>query len=59
MVQNSSSSEEEYIPIAKRPEWSDITPIPQYQEGRAPICAIDYKPEYASVLAFFRAILKK
>ena len=39
-------------------QWENLAPIPQYEEGLAPICAIKYKPEYAEVMSYFRAVLK-
>ena len=49
-----------FIPFEKRyGQWDDLVPIPQYEEGLAPICAIHYSKDYEEVNDYFRAILKK
>ena len=35
-----------------------MTPVQQYEEGRAPIAPIPYHPDFEEVLSYFRAILK-
>ena len=64
MVEADSDSEEYqqqvYVPFAQRKGlWDDVEPIEQYEGGQAPICAIQYNPQYAEVMGYFRAILKK
>jgi len=44
MSARSSSEEETPLLFSERPEWSDITPIPQY-ETNSPIAQILYSPE--------------
>ncbi|EGC38625.1 hypothetical protein DICPUDRAFT_28303 [Dictyostelium purpureum] len=54
------SSEEEsdlYTPYSERPEWSDVTPIPQ-DDGPHPVCPIMYTDEFKDKMNYFRAILK-
>ena len=50
---------QEWKPFAERNgEWDDLTPIPQYKEGLAPICAIVYTQEFSETMNYFRAITK-
>ena len=53
---SSSDDEDEYVPYARRPEWSDVTPLAQPEPAR-PVVAIDYRPEYVDAHDYFRAIL--
>jgi len=54
---SSSDDEDEYVPYARRPEWSDVTPLAQPEPAR-PVVAIDYRPEYVDAHDYFRAILQ-
>jgi protein farnesyltransferase/geranylgeranyltransferase type-1 subunit alpha len=57
-----SSDEEEtnqpFVPFNERPEWKDITPVPQ-DEGPNPVAVIQYTPRFANTFDYFRAILEK
>lgn len=57
-MSSSDEEPEEYIPFNKRPEWNDITPIPQ-DDGPNPICRIAYTEQFSDVMSYFRAILQK
>ncbi|KAI8818533.1 uncharacterized protein EV422DRAFT_498769 [Fimicolochytrium jonesii] len=52
-----SSDDKEETLFSKRPEWADITPIPQ-DEGPTPLVPIAYAPDYADAMNCFRAILR-
>ncbi|KLO06398.1 protein prenylyltransferase [Schizopora paradoxa] len=43
---------------AARPEWKDITPIPQYAENANPIAPIFYTEAYKDATDYFRAVVK-
>jgi protein farnesyltransferase/geranylgeranyltransferase type-1 subunit alpha len=44
-------------PYSTRPEWSDVTPLPQY-DGMNPIAPILYTDRYKDATDYFRGILK-
>lgn len=49
-----------FVPFKDRDGlWDDLEPVEQYEGGRAPIAAIDYKADYEEVLGYFRAVLKR
>jgi len=52
------SAEEEPLLYAERPEWADVTPIPQYLEGANPIAPIFYTEAYKDATNYFRAVVK-
>jgi len=46
------------LPYSQRPEWSDVTPIPQ-DDGPKPLAVIRYPPGFEEVHSYFRAIQVK
>ncbi|EKM57639.1 uncharacterized protein PHACADRAFT_251373 [Phanerochaete carnosa HHB-10118-sp] len=42
----------------ERPEWADVTPIPQYEGVSSPIAPIFYTPDYKDATDYFRGIVK-
>ncbi|THH19293.1 hypothetical protein EW146_g1855 [Bondarzewia mesenterica] len=53
----SQTSLEEPLLFSQRLEWSDVTPIPQY-ESIAPLAPIFYSDEYKDATDYFRGIVK-
>eukprot|EP00300_Choanocystis_sp_HF-7_P003601 c12742_g1_i1.p1 GENE.c12742_g1_i1~~c12742_g1_i1.p1 ORF type:complete len:323 (-),score=64.62 c12742_g1_i1:131-1063(-) len=47
-----------YVPYKNRPEWADITPIPQ-NDGPAPVVRIAYTKEFEETMGYLRAIMFK
>lgn len=52
-----SLSEETIALYADRPEWSDVTPLAQYEDAN-PIAPIFYSPEYRDATDYFRGVVK-
>jgi len=54
-----NGNNEIFVLYSKRPEWSDIEPIPQYDESKPRLVNINYEKEYSDAMDVFRAIVKK
>ncbi|KAF8331276.1 uncharacterized protein EI90DRAFT_3123445 [Cantharellus anzutake] len=52
-------SPEDHEPYGEKPEWSDISPVPQDEGSFVPMAPIIYGDEYKDATNYFRAILKK
>jgi protein farnesyltransferase/geranylgeranyltransferase type-1 subunit alpha len=48
-----------YVPFAKRPEWSDIEPLPQDDGPHGGVCVIAYSDQFRDTMNYFRAIVHK
>ncbi|KAI9196118.1 hypothetical protein LWI28_021168 [Acer negundo] len=51
------SDEGERLPMSRRPEWSDVTPLPQ-DDGPDPVVPIDYKQDFTETMDYFRALYR-
>ncbi|KAI0049176.1 protein prenylyltransferase [Auriscalpium vulgare] len=45
------------VPYSERPEWSDLTPVAQY-ENIQPLAPIFYNPDYKDATDYFRGVVK-
>ena len=52
-----NANEGEYVLFCDRPEWSDVTPVPQ-DDGPMPACPIAYADDFRDAMDYYRAILK-
>ncbi|KAH9836195.1 protein prenylyltransferase [Rhodofomes roseus] len=52
-----SAEFEDVLLYAERPEWADVTPLPQYQ-GVDALAPINYSAEYQDATDYFRGIVK-
>jgi protein farnesyltransferase/geranylgeranyltransferase type-1 subunit alpha len=48
---------DDFVPFDQRPEWKDVTPIPQ-DDGPNPVVPIAYTKKFSQTMDYFRAILK-
>jgi len=44
---------------SENPQWADVTPIPQHDEGFNPMAPILYSQEYKDAMDYFRGIVRK
>jgi len=49
---------EDGLPYSQRPDWADVTPVPQ-DDGPHPLARIRYPPGFEEVHDYFRAVQKK
>lgn len=52
-------SDKDCIPYARRPEWSDVSPLPLPPGDTGKVVSIQYSERHAEALGYFRAILAK
>lgn len=56
MCDSSSDDENSWVFYKDRPDWKDVTPVPQ-DDGEAGIAAIRYTDKFKDVYDYFRAVL--
>ncbi|KAG1363705.1 Protein farnesyltransferase/geranylgeranyltransferase type-1 subunit alpha [Cocos nucifera] len=52
---SSSSDDDDRIPFSRRPEWSDVRPVPQ-DDGPHPVVPIAYRDDFRETMDYFRAV---
>ena len=49
---------ETWVPYSQRPEWADVTPVPEYPSAEVPpVCRIAYSDRFRETMDYFRAVL--
>ncbi|KAG0174538.1 1,3-beta-D-glucan synthase [Apophysomyces sp. BC1015] len=48
---------DENLPYSERPQWADVTPIPQ-DDGPNPLVPIAYSNDYKDTMDYFRALIR-
>ena len=53
----SDEENQPWIPLSQRPEYSDVTPVPQ-NDGPNPVVPIAYKDDFTETMNYFRALFQ-